>query len=498
MIWRLWAFLSGVPLGVLALWSILPDSGRPAVYAAAASGGVLTALLASRIARRRAAHDHEAAAHAMRAATAGWIAWPAVLAVRLDIGPGPLPFAAIGIAWVAYAFWRHARRNGPGPSAARHLLRVGLELSLGTIAVLVVGGIWAASDGGRIEPDERTRAAAFDIDAGVALGPEPACAPRAREVTVLSDRGAGPRLADAGETVWYEATGPEGRTQIHRLSLGSGVSICWTCGEAGNNRRPGPHRSGNIVLFDTDRFATWRTPGDTEVMVISGRGDSGPKRPARRVTYHTGADEHAFYDPTGRGLVWLRGAGGRASVRRASIQTGHGGVLLTNEKELLRAGAGWVVPLAWSPDARALVAARGHGLGPRRGELLDPATGVRRSLGASVSAGPAADFSTDGSRMILAETSTIRAVALLPESLGFAVARLPSMAAGARAELTSGTTLRIGDPTGELIPLLLREEIGSWGAPTGVALAPGADSLILGQRRGDGSERLVRLELDCG
>ena len=498
MIWRLWAFLSGAPLGVLVLWSILPQAELAAVYGAAAAGGALLLVVASWMARRRDAHELEGSGHALRAATAGWVAWPAVAAVRLDIGPGALPFAAIGLAWVAYAFWRHVRTDGPGPSAGRHLIRWAMEIGLGLGLVLVIGGVWAASDGGRVEPDERTRAAAWDLDAGVALGPESPCAPRASQATVLLDRGAGPRLADGGRTVWYEAATPDGITQVHRLSLESGEAHCWTCGEAGNNRRPSPHPSGNVVLFDTDRFATWRTPGDTEVMVVSGRGETGPARPARRVTFRPGSDESAFYDPSGRGMVWLRGVKGRASVRRAAIQTGHGGVLLTGEQDLFRAGAGWVVPLAWSPDARALVAARGHGLGPRRGEILDPATGQRRSLGANVAAGPAADFSADGSLMVMAETSTIRAAALVPESLGFAVARLSIVPTGARAGLSTGTALRWGDPAGGLVPVELGDDVSAWGAPTGVALAPQGDSLVLGQRRDDGAERLLQLDLDCG
>lgn len=497
MIWRIWAFFSGAPLGVLVLWSFQPSADRPWVYAAAAIGGLLMILAASWVVRRRAAHEQAGAGHAMRAATAGWLAWPAVAAVRLDIGPGAWPFALIGVVWLAYAFWRHTRSDAPAPGPVRHLVRWAAEFALGVLLVLVVGGLWAATDGGQVDPDERTRAAAFDIDAAVALGPERVCEMVPADVSVLSDRGRSPRLADRGQTVWFEAIEPDGRHQVQRLSLETGVSVCWTCDEPGNNRRPSPHVSGNVVLFDSDRYASWRTPGDTEVMVINGRGDSGPDRAARRVTFHSGPDENAFYDPTGRGIVWLRGERGRASVRRAAIQTGHGGIQLTNEQPLMRAGAGWVVPLSWSPDARGLVAARGHGLGPRRAELLDPASGARRSLGASLAAGSAADFSADGALLVLAETSTIRAAALLPESMGFALARLPSVAAGARAQLSTGTVLRFGPSGGELAPLALDDALASWGAPTGVSMAPEGDWLVLAQRRVDAAERLIRIDLDC-
>ncbi len=497
MIWRIWAFLSGAPLGILLLWTVRSAAGRPAVYAAALAGGSLMMLATNWVVRRRHARERAGAGHAMRAATAGWLAWPAVAAVRLDIGPGAWPYAAVGVGWVAYAFWRHVRSAEPAPGPGKHLVRWGTEFALGILLVLLIGGLWAATDGGRIDPDERTRSAALDIDSRLALGPERVCSVSKRAAVVLSDRGASPRLADRGQTVWFEAIEPDGRSQVQRLSLETGTTACWTCNEPGNNRRPSPHVSGNVVLFDSDRYASWRTPGDTEVLVISARGKAGPERGARRVTFHSGPDENAFYDPTGRGLVWLRGERGRASVRRATLQAGHGGILLANEQPLLRAGAGWVVPLAWSPDARALVAARGHGLGPRRGEVLDPATGVRRSLGGSIGAGGAAAFSADGALLLVAETSTIRAAALFPESLGFAVARLSTMTAGARSGLTSGTALRLGPADGELLPLRISDEVARWGEPTGVGLAPEADWLVLGQRRPDGAERLLRIDLDC-
>ena len=497
MVWRLWAFLSGAPIGVLLLWSAMPHAGRPAIYIAAVVAGAFLVGVASAFVRQRQARDSDGIGHALRAASAGWIAWPAVAAVRLDIGPGAWPFALIALAWVAFAFWRYARFDGPSPTPLRHLARLMGELALGWLVVVAIGGIWAASDGGPIEPDAGTRALAWSIDSGVALGPAHTCLPRAARTAVLSDAGARPRLSADGRKVWYEGQGPEGRAQVFALDRASGVTECFTCGEPGNNRRPAPNPMGEAVLFDTDRYATWRHPGDTEVMAIDARARKGPRRPSTRLTHDRGSDEHAFHDPGGRGFVWLHAERGRASVRRAVLGSGHGGIVLSNEQDLLRAGAGWVIPLAWAPDARALVAARGHGLGPRTGELLDVATGERRSLGTGLAAGSAISFSADGSVMAVAETSTIRAVALLPASFGFLLERLPSVAAGARAEWNAGTAIRVGDPRGTLTPLVLAEALANWGAPTGVSLSADATSLVLGQRDAEGRERLLEIALDC-
>ncbi|MGI9431570.1 MAG: hypothetical protein ACR2PQ_05115, partial [Myxococcota bacterium] len=139
-----------------------------------------------------------------------------------------------------------------------------------------------------------------------------------------------------------------------------------------------------------------------------------------------------------------------------------------------------------------------HGLGPHTGELLDVATGETRSLGTGLAAGSSISFSADGSVMAVAETSTIRAVALLPASFGFMVERLPAMAAGARAELTTGTAIRFGDPRGTLTRLVLAEALANWGAPTGVSLSGDATWLVLGQRDREGRERLLEIALDCG
>jgi len=497
LIWRLWAFVSGTPLGILALWALMPRAGRREVVLAALVGGAAMVALTHVAALRREAHAPDGAGHAMRAATAGWLAWPAVWAVRFEIGPPAWVFAGIAVAWVGFAFWRQTRTVAPSLSPLGHLGRWGLEIALGTALALLVGGSWAAADGGVLEPDERVRAAAWDIDSRVPLGQEPVCSTTPTSVRVLASRGTSPQLSPDGRVVWVEAAGPDGRAQVTRVDLETDTSVCWTCGEPGQNRHPRPHPGGAALLFDTDRYATWRHPGVTEVMVVDTRGESGPAHPARRVTYRDDIDADAFYDPTGSGMVWVRAENGRATVRRAAIQTGHGGVQLTGETDLHRASAGWVVPLAWSADGRALALAHGHGLGPRRGELLDPATGERRSLGNHLGAGIPVAFSRDGSWLALAETSTIRAAALLPEALGFAVARLPRLAGRDPARLMEGTLLRMGPRDGELTAIALPPGVEAWGAPSGLTLSPDARTLVFAQRARNGEERLVWLGLDC-
>ena len=495
MIWRLWALVCGVPIGLLgglALDAGGLDAGLVAFVAAAAAGALAMLALAS-AARRR----HRGAAradHLLRATSAGWLALPLALAEWVDVGPGALVWLALALAWVVQAFWRHARGRRRAPGPLRQLLTVAGELCVGVVVALVVGGLWAATDGGPLAPSETVRRASWDVDATVPLDPAPSCAPRARSVAPLAE-GSRPRVDEAGEHVWFEAPGPEGRIQVYAVARAGGAAACWTCGEPGNNRHPAPSSDGTAVVFSTDRFASARHPLDTELMVMA-RPKGARRFVSRRLTHDTAIDDHAGYDPGGHGIYWLRARRGRAVVRRAGIQSGHGGLLLAGEEDLVRAHAGWAVPLAWSPDARALVTARGHGLGPLRGELLDPATGTRAPLGGSLAPGPSASFSRDGSVLALAETATIRAAALLPESVGFLVGRLRTFSRDAAPEITSGTVVRLGAPLGERVAVELGEA-AAWGAPTGVALAPDARGFALGQVRADGQERIVWVDLEC-
>jgi hypothetical protein len=244
------------------------------------------------------------------------------------------------------------------------------------------------------------------------------------------------------------------------------------------------------VLFDTDRFASWRSPAETEVMVASGRGTDAPRHPAHRITYSPGPDAHAIYDPSGSGLVWTHGGEGRFEVRRASILSGHGGLLLSQPLVLFRGRSAWVAPLAWSPDARTLVAGFGQPLAPLAGVQLDPASGERRRIPGGLVAG-SVSFSADGRVMAVASTRERGAARLLPGALGNVVARWPTHA-GVGAE---GTRVALGE-TGPAQVELELGDAASWGVPTGISLLPDASGFVLGQRN-EAGERIVRVDLDC-
>jgi hypothetical protein len=309
------------------------------------------------------------------------------------------------------------------------------------------------------------------------------------DFVALTAEGAAPRLGADGETLWFEARADDGRFQIQRRER-SGKVVCWTCAEPGNNRRPAPHPRSAAVLFDTDRFASWQRPGDTEVMLASGRGEGGPRHPARRLTSALGPDDHALYDPSGAGLLWSRGGSGRFEVQRASILGGHGGLLLSEPVTLFRGRASWVVPLAWSPDGRAVVAGFGHPLMPLAGVLLDPAGSERRGIEGGLLGG-SVSFSADGRVMAVATTRGEGAGRLVPGVLGNVIARW-QRPAPLRAV---GTQVLLGDPTGALAPVELGELAG-WGVPTGIALLPDARGFVLGQRGALG-ERILHVALDC-
>jgi hypothetical protein len=244
------------------------------------------------------------------------------------------------------------------------------------------------------------------------------------------------------------------------------------------------------VLFDSDRFASWRAPNDTELMLVSGRGEERPRHPSRRLSHRAGPDDHASYDPGGSGLVWSSGASGHFEVLRASVQSGHGGLLLSPPLVLARARVAWITPLGWAPDARTLLVARGQPFAPLAGERIDPATGERSVLGPGLVAG-SVSFSADGSVMALAATAPAGAMRLVPAALGNALARVPS----GKAPVAEGTHVAIGEASGELAAIDLGPAAG-WGAPTGITLLPDARAFVLGQR-GPRGERIVRAELDC-
>ena len=488
MLVRLWAFAAGAPLGVLAALA-WPYDSTPlrcgiAVVAAGAFGATLAAL-----AIRMGDQAPDRAAHVARGASVGLAALPAVAAAGLRLGPPGWVWLCLAAAALSFAQWRASRASTPGPGAAGLIASATLALLLSVVATVAIAVVHGELSPSSPQSDAALRAAAFDIDSRVALRAQRRCGPRVADSVVLTRSGAAPRLAADGETLWFEARADDGRIQVQRRER-SGQVVCWTCAEPGSNRRPAPHPRGTDVLFDTDRFASWQRPGDTEVMLSSARGDGGPRQPARRLTHSPGPDDHAFFDPSGAGLFWSRGGGGRFEVARASILSGHGGLLLSDPLVLFRGRASWVIPLGWSPDGRTLVAGFGHPLAPLKGVSLDPAAGEPRRIEDGLLAG-SVSFSADGRVMAVAATQADGATRLLPSTLGNVIARWPRLPAAG----VVGTEVRYGDPTGDLVRLDLGELAG-WGVPTGIALLPDASGFVLGQRGAEG-ERILRVSLGC-
>jgi len=382
------------------------------------------------------------------------------------------------------------RRRG---TAGSGWLAAGVAVLVAALATPGALWLWAGRDAGLAPLDPALRRAALDVDATVPLAPTPDCRPRIQRHRRLA-AGAHPRLDPAGAFLWFDAPGPDGRRQIQRLELARGQLSCWTCGEAGNNRRPAPSPGGASVVFDTDRFAGPELPNDTELMWIGSRG-SRPRLPARRLSFHPEADDHPVFAPGGTGLAWRRGAGGRISVVLGAIEAGHGGLVIQRPRTLYRAGGGVAEPLAWANDGRSLAFAVGNGLGSADGLLVDPATGRAALLSHHLAPG-SVSFSADGSILALATTSPRGIARWLPRDLGFGVLLLREPGVPPEPARSLGTTVRLGPTRGELETVDLGG-LGAFGAPMGLSLAADARSFVLGQRAADGRERILQLELDC-
>lgn len=499
MLWRLWSFASGLPIGAFAAIAWAPDADSAAARApwGALAGGLLLALATSALARWRD-DELERGRHLALAASAGWLAVPAGLAWWMGFAPGRGAWLGACVAVLAIALWGGARALGPAGGLPRQALRAAGFVAGGAVAALAIGAAGAALRGaGVAAPDPRLAATLYDLDARVATRPLPSCAPEPRAVRVLLDRGAHPALSPDGDVVWFDAPA-EGRRQIHRLARATGELTCWTCGEPGNNVRPDVAEPGLSLVFDSDRAATWLHPDDTELFLASA------VRPAvsRRVTFRPGPDEGARFAPGARLLVWSRRDGGRYEVVAAALRSGHGGVLLGNVAALAAGGAEWIAPLAWAPDARTVVFGRGNPFAPLAGFALDPAAGTSTPLGDGLA--PAASFVADGGWLAFATAQGGHRGGALPAWLGFALGSRATALARTQP-LLSGTGVRSG-PTDEpaaATAFALPAELAAWGAPTGLALDPDGAGFVLGQRRvaADGSgveERLVEVTLSCG
>jgi hypothetical protein len=451
------------------------------------------------IAGRFASSAPERGAHLARGASLGLAAVPAAAAAWLGLQPGAVIALGALLLLLALRLVLAARASGPGGGALRQAASALAALAFGAVASLAAAGVLAAFGGPRppAEVPETRSSYVYDVDASVALGPDPHCAASVAATKDLGP-GANPVLAADGSALWFDAPGPDGRRQIHRIQLASGERTCWTCEEPGSNRRPHLAPNGAAILYETDRHAGAFAPVNWDLYLTSARGSvsTGP----RRLSYDPAPDAFGSFDPGGRLVVWSSGAAGRYAIATAPLRSGHGGLLLGAPAALVPGGAAWIAPLAWSPDARTLVALRGDPFGVQETFALDPATGRKAPLSRAGAKTVAASFSADGTSLALATTHPAAAAAALPEALGFLVGRVASLR-GADGARFRGTGVRIGAPWAQELAEVELGEIADFGSPAGIALAPDARSFVLAQRRSEGAEaadeRMLRVDLDC-
>ena len=505
MFWRAICFASGVCLGLLGALAVvapasteIPRALSPAlvVELGAGGGGLVLLALASWIARVRD-DDPDRGLHLATSASVGFAALPAAGAALLDLSPGPRAFAAVIAAALAVALVRGARRRGPTRGRAGCFLAAALALAAGGVAVVAATAVGAATAPAAPPPTPEQEAAVFDLDARVATRAVPRCRSKPLGTSVLLASGAHPRMGPEGRFLWFDAATSDGRRQVHRLDRTSGTVVCWSCGEPGNNRRPAPANDGVGLVFDTDRYVSWRDPTNTELQITSGAGEA-PGIGSRRLTVSPGPDERAVFGPSPNLVAWTRGEGARLGVVSAVVRSGHGGLVLGRPALLLAGRGRFVAPAAWSPDARSLVVVRGNPLRPLEALSLDLALPASVELGTDAVAGASASHDADGAWLALATSERARLAGLIPQHLGFLVAALDRR--GSDAPRFRGTGVRVGEPFGVLAPLDLGD-LATWGEPTGVALAPDGERIVLGQRRatpeGRVEERLVEIVLDC-
>lgn len=508
MFWRAWCFLAGLApgaLGALAVASLVsprPDEPSQAVVRAGALAGGGLLLAVAHLLDRRPQDEPDRGARFARAASIGLVAWPGVAVVLLQLGPGPVVAFTLVVAMLAVAFVLAARRRAPAGGLGAQIATAAAAVGGGAALFLLLGALLASFGAEAPVRTEANRNAVLDHDAGVETVALPSCSPRAARVEVLRGAGAHPRLDGTGERLFFDAPGPDGRRQIHRLSIATGEVACLTCGEPGNNRRPAPSTSGTMVAFDTDRHASWRRPGNTELHVVN---TSGALRgvQSRRVTYHPGPDEHPTFTPVSNTLAWSRGESGRYRAVSGGLVSGHGSLQVGGVGTLRQGGAEWLAPLAWSPDARTLAFARGNPLGPARVDAFDPATDAGVALGDELVGPGGLSFNADGGWYVLASTRRASPAGLLPDALGFAMAPALGARLADDAGLFRGTRILWG-PTGGAARRVDLGQTGKWGWPTGVALEADGQGFFLGQRRADpadggaaAQERIVQVKLDC-
>jgi hypothetical protein len=492
LVWRGWTFFCGIPVGALCALAIDSQTGAVPLGLGSLSGG-LALVLVAHFASRLGDADLERGRHLAGGATWALAGVPALAAALFGLGPAAPWLALLCATAAAAGILMGARRRGPAPSAAGWLAAAALVLVTSSLGVVALAALTAAFSPALPAVSEQRAEAIYDADARVITQPLPHCQARVAKSRVLLDYGAHPRLDGTGRYVWFDADTEDGTRQVHRLELDSTRVTCWTCGEPGNNQRPAPQRPGNGMVFDSDRHMSLSEPTNTELYLTTAVGSP---RPARRISFHPGSDDHALFMESGV-VVWSRGWGSSYDVVSATIRSGHGARFLGTPGRLFRGGTHWAIPLGWSADLRHLVVGDGQPLRPLRVTLLDPATDASQELPGQVAPGSAASFVADGGWLLIATTERAGTASLLPAALGFLLPRLRPGVVDAGHFRT--TRVRMGEPGREGKTLELGE-LGSWGHPTGISSDPEGKSFVLGQRRHSGAnveERLLEVVLDC-
>lgn len=496
----MWAFCSGLPVGGVIALAALRDPAPLHLLWAALAGGALLALLVTLLARR---HDDEfeRGRHLAAATSFGWAAVPAAVAVFFDWSPGKWVYVGVVVATLAGALFRATRALGPAGGIVRWKLRAVAAFGVASAGVLALAATGAALLATEPQPNGRFSSALYTIDAGVVTRPLPVCSGEVSGVEVLQERGANPVLSPDGASLWFDAAVAEdgGRRQIHRLDRTNDHVVCVTCGQDGNNVSPSISPSGVSLIFATDRHATWRHPDDTDLYLAAAQREDKVD-PGRRLSFTIGPDESPVFGPGSMMVTWSRRLEGRYEVVAASIRSGHGGLLLGTPGVLASGGAQWIAPVAWSPDARNLLVARGNPYAPLSVEVVDPTRFARELLGTD--AAPAGSFDGDGGWLAFGTTKPLHWAGVLPRALGFALGPLANLQRSHDA-LTRDSGARSGATAqaAQAVALDLAGEVAAWGEPTGVAIEPDGSGFVIGQRRRDDGEdvreRIVAVKLAC-